>query len=97
VLFAGGELVVVVNAARRSRGVWERELRAKNHETERDSSVSGAPCETAVKGDGKRWWGGVDEVVVVVELCVRKREAGKRAGGQKPQNRARWLGFGCAV
>jgi hypothetical protein len=56
---------------------------AKNHKTKRDSSVSGVPCEMAVEGDGGRWWGGVDEVIVVVELCVHKCKAGKWAGGQK--------------
>jgi hypothetical protein len=57
----------------------------------------GVPCETAIEGDGRRRWGGVDEVVVVVVLRVPKREAGEGAGGQKPRNRARWLDFGRAV
>jgi hypothetical protein len=30
----------------------------------------------------------VNEVVVMVGLCVRKREAGEGAGRQKPRNRA---------
>jgi hypothetical protein len=52
--------------ARRERG-----LGAKNHETERGGSISGASCGKAVMGDGGRWWRGVDEVVVVVGLRVR--------------------------
>ena len=55
---------------------------AKSDETERDGSVSGTPRETAVEGDGGRWWDEVDMVVVVVGLRVRKREAGG-AGGAK--------------
>jgi len=55
---------------------------AKSDETERDGSVSGTPRETAVEGDGGRWWDEVDTVVVVVGLRVRKREAGG-AGGAK--------------
>jgi hypothetical protein len=78
--------------ARRERG-----LGAKNHETERDGSISGAPCETAVEGDGGRWWRGADEVGLGLGLRIRKREAGEGAGGQKPQNRARWLDFGRVV
>jgi hypothetical protein len=50
-----------------------------------------------VEGDGGRWWGGVNEVVVVVGLRVHKHEAGEGAGGQKSRNRARWLSFGRAV
>jgi hypothetical protein len=83
-------------------GVWPRvrkhEARegagAKNHETERGGSISGASRETAVMGGGGRWWCGVDEVVVVVGLRVRQREAGEGTGDQKPRNRALWLGFG---
>ena len=37
----------------------------QNHETERNGSILGAPCETAVEGDGGRWWRGVDDVVAV--------------------------------
>jgi hypothetical protein len=69
--------------ARRERG-----LGAKSDETEHDGSVSGTPYETAAEGDGGRWWDEVDRVVVVVELCVRKREAGEGAGVQIRQNRA---------
>jgi hypothetical protein len=59
---------------------------AKSDETEHDGSVSGVSCETAVEGDGGRWWDEVDKVVVVVGLCVglcvRKREAGGGAGAK---------------
>ena len=57
----------------------------------------GAPCETAVEGDGGRSLGRVDEVVVVVGLRVRKCEAEEGAGGQILRNRAWRLGFGCAL
>jgi hypothetical protein len=60
----------------------ERGLGAKSNETECDGSVSGTPCETAVEGDGVRWWDEVDEVVMVVGLCVHKHEAG--GGGLRP-------------
>jgi hypothetical protein len=53
---------------------------AKSDETERNSSVSGTPCETVVESDGGRWWDKVDKVTVVVELCVRKREPGGGLG-----------------
>jgi len=59
----------------------ERGLGAKNHETERDGSISGALCETVVEGDRGMWCGCAVEVVVGVGLCVRKREAGEGAGG----------------
>ena len=42
------------------------------------------PCETAVEGDGGRWWSDVDEVGMLVGLRVHQREAGEGAGGQKP-------------
>jgi hypothetical protein len=58
---------------------------AKSNETERDRSVSGAPCEMAVEGDGGRWWDEVDTVVVVVGLRVRKREAGGAGGAKIPK------------
>ena len=64
--------------AKRGRGV-----RGKNLKLERAGSVSGASLETEVGIDGGRWWGGVDEVIVVVELCVHKCKVGKWAGGQK--------------
>jgi hypothetical protein len=46
----------------------------QNHKTEHNGSISGVPCETAVEGDGGRWWHGVDEVVVVVGLHIRKHK-----------------------
>jgi hypothetical protein len=57
-------------------------LGAKPDETECNGSVLGTPCEAAVEGDGVRWWDEVDEVVVVVGLCIRKHEAGGRAGAK---------------
>jgi hypothetical protein len=57
---------------------------AKSHKTERDGSVSGAPCETVVEDDRGKWWGGVNEVV---GLRVDKCEVGEGAGAQKPRNR----------
>ena len=33
-------------------------LGAKTHKTECNGLVSGAPCETAVEGNGGRWWWG---------------------------------------
>jgi hypothetical protein len=54
----------------------------KNHETERNGSISGAPCETMVEGDGERWWGGANEVVMVVGLRTRKHEAGEGLGAK---------------
>jgi hypothetical protein len=42
-------------------------------------SISGAPLEMGVENGVGRWYGGADEVVVVVGYCVRKREA--REGG----------------
>jgi hypothetical protein len=90
------EMVVVVG-----RCVCKREagggLGAENHETERDSSFLGAPCETTVKGDGGRWWCGAGKLVVVVGLCVRKCEAGEWAGDQKSRNIVRRLDFGGAA
>jgi hypothetical protein len=55
----------------------ERGLGAKNHKTEHDGSILGAPCETTVEGGGK-WWGGANEVV---GPHVHKREG---AGCQMP-------------
>jgi hypothetical protein len=37
----------------------------------------------AVEGNGKRWWGAVDKVVVVVRLCMCKREGW---GQKNPEN-----------
>jgi hypothetical protein len=60
----------------------ERGLRAKTHKTERDGSVLGVLCETVVEDNGGRRWDEVDEVVVVVGLCVCKREAGEGIGAK---------------
>jgi hypothetical protein len=38
----------------------------------------------AIEGEGRRWWSGVDEMVLVVGLRIRKREAREGAGGPKP-------------
>jgi hypothetical protein len=60
---------------------WEVGLGAESDRSKRNGSIRGAPCQTAVEGDGG-WWDEVDEVVVVVVgLCVRQREAGEGAGG----------------
>jgi hypothetical protein len=55
---------------------------AKSDEIERDGSILGALCETTVEGDGGRWWDKVDDVVVVMGLCVHKCEAGGGAGAK---------------
>jgi hypothetical protein len=64
----------------------KRELGAKPHETERGGSILGELCETVAKGDDGRWWGEVDEVVVVGGLRVGKCEVEKGARGQILQN-----------
>jgi len=61
-------------------------LGAKSNETEHDGSVSGTPHETAVEGNGGRWWDEVDKVVVAGGLCIHKCEAGERGWGQIQQN-----------
>ena len=63
----------------------ERVLRAKSHETKHNGSVLGVPCETVVEGNEWRWWGGVNEVVAVVGLCVCKCEVGEGAGVKNPK------------
>jgi len=68
--------------AARSQTRGRRGWGAKSDEIERDGSISGAPCKTTVEGDGGRWWDEVDDVVVVVGLCVRKCEAGGGAGAK---------------
>jgi hypothetical protein len=68
--------VVVAGGALRLQMRGRRGAGAKSDKTERDGSVSGMPCETAVEGNGGRWWDEVGKVVVVVGLCVRKCEAG---------------------
>ena len=35
-----------------------------------------------MESSGERWYGGADEVVVVVGRCVCKREAGEGAGAK---------------
>ena len=64
---------------------WKRGLGAKSRETERDGSVLGAPHENAIGGGGGRWCGCVVEMVVVVGLCARKREAGGGTGAKSPE------------
>jgi hypothetical protein len=59
----------------------ERGIGAKSDKTECDGSVSGAPCEMVVEGDGGRWWYEVDKVVVVVGLRVHKCEVGEGCCG----------------
>ena len=49
---------------------WESGLEAKNHKTERDGSVLGAPCAMAAVCNGGRWWGNVDEVLVAAGSCI---------------------------
>jgi hypothetical protein len=73
------KVVVVVGVCVHKRKAGGR-AGAKSNETERNGSVSGVPCETAVEGDGGRWWDEVNKAVVVVRLCVRKCEAGGGAG-----------------
>ena len=49
-------------------------------------------CKMVVEGNGGRWWDEVDKVVVVVGLCVRKREGGGGLGPNptKPSVMARF-------
>src|ERR1700729_4091035 len=54
----------------------------KADEIERNGSISSAPCETTMEGNGGRWWDEVDDVVVVMGLCVRKCEARGGAGAK---------------
>ena len=63
-------MVVMVGLRVRKREAGEGAGGAKNHETERGGSILGAPCETAVEGDGGRWWRSVDEVVAAAQPCV---------------------------
>ena len=41
---------------------WEAGLGVKSDKSERNGSIWGAPCQTAVEGDGGWWWDEVDEV-----------------------------------
>ena len=52
------------------------DLGGQKSETEPLGSVSGAPLETAVRGEGGRWWGGAYEVVVAAGSCVRLHQWG---------------------
>jgi hypothetical protein len=80
--WGGTNEVVVVVGPRIHKHEAQEGAGVKNHKTERDGSISGAPCETTVDGDGGRWWGGINEVVMVVGPHIRKCEAGEGAGGQ---------------
>ena len=70
-------------------------LGAKNHKTKHNGSVSGVPCETAVEGNGGRRWGCVNEMVVVVGLCVHKRKAGEGAKSHKTEHDGSVSGAPC--
>ena len=63
----------------------ERGLRAKNPKSSHWGSISGAPSEIGVESSEGRWCNGVDEGVVMVVRCVRKREAGEGAWAKKPK------------
>ena len=78
--------------ARREKG-----LRAKNGKSSHLGSISGAPSEAGPGSSGRRCSNGAGEVVVVVQRCVRKREAGKGAEGQKCEIEPFRLDFGRAV
>jgi hypothetical protein len=58
---------------------------------------SGAPLETSIVGDGERWQGGDDEVMLVVGLCVGLCKPGLRVLGQNPETGPLGLGFVRAV
>ena len=57
----------------------------------------GAPLETAIVGDGERWWGGDDEVTSVVGSRVGLHKPGLRVLGQNPETGPLGLGFVCAI
>ena len=57
----------------------------KKPETECGGSVSGVTCQMVVENDGGRWWGTVDEVVVVVGGCAFESAQGG-LGPKKPEN-----------
>ena len=46
-------------------------------------------------GDGRRWWYGADEAVVVVGPCVRKHELGEGVWGRKPETEHTGSVSGC--
>jgi hypothetical protein len=68
---------VFVNARR------EKGLRVKNTKSNHLGLISGAPSKVGAGSSAERCGNGVDEVVVVVWRCIRKREAGEAAEGPK--------------
>ena len=74
----GGELCVRKHEAGGGAG-------AKSDETERDGSVSGAPCEMAVEGDGGRCWDEVDQVVTAARCYIRQHEGGGTGWAKNPK------------
>ena len=67
-----------------ANGRQENNLRAKNLKSSHRGLISGALSEMGMNVGGVRQCGGMDEVVVVVvQHCVRKCEAGEVAEGQK--------------
>ena len=77
----------------------ERGLGAKNHEIEHNGSISGAPCKKEVEGNEGRWWGGMNEVVMVVGPRVCKCEVAEGAGCQnhKTEHNGSILGALCEM
>jgi hypothetical protein len=59
----------------------------KNKKTERGGSVSGVPWQMAMKGGRGRWWCGVDKVVMMVGLCVRKHKLREGLGYKSPKTK----------
>jgi hypothetical protein len=70
---------------------------AKMKKSSRWGSISGALSEMEVDISGVSQWGGADKAAVAVGRCVRKREAGERAEGQKSEIEPLGLDFGRAV
>jgi hypothetical protein len=68
---------VTLANARREKG-----LRAKLAKSSRWGLISRAPLEIGVEIGGGRWFGHVNEVVVMVRRCIRKHEAGEGGEGQ---------------
>src|ERR1700691_1636673 len=66
----------------RKRKVGEG-LMAKMKKSSRWGSISGVLSEMEVDISGVSQWGGADKAAVAVGRCVRKREAGEQAEGQK--------------
>jgi hypothetical protein len=69
---------MVFTNARREKG-----LRAKNPKLSRLGLILGAPLEVGVGSSVEMCGNSVDEVLVVVQYCVHKCEAGEGAEGQK--------------